>query len=201
MTRKPKTQMEKKRAQVLSLRKSKLKLTEFSPQETSICGRTAEFLNWARVKYPHQTVTYEEITQAIFSLGRLPDLRSRHVRSVRNQMYSAAKKLIDVYNTTLITEKGVGARAAVNDADILENSVPKAVERHRQTADALGRTAAQVHPEALKKQLASLPDDKAKTDLLALAKWFNEDLIKYVRKLKQPQQTAALLPPPPVVTE
>jgi len=116
-------------------------------------------------------------------------------------MYSAAKKLIDVYNTTLITEKGVGARAAVNDADILENSVPKAVERHRQTADALGRTAAQVHPEALKKQLASLPDDKAKTDLLALAKWFNEDLIKYVRKLKQPQQTAALLPPPPVVTE
>jgi len=193
-----KTQLEKKRSQILAQRKSRLKLTDFTPLETSIRGRTAEFLCWAREKYPYQTMTYEEITQAIFSLGRLPDVRSKHTRSVRGQMSSAGKKLMDDFNTTLITERGVGARAAVDDTDVLRESIPKAVERHRQTAVALQRTADQVHPDNLKKQLAELPDDKEKEELLALARWFNDDLSKYVKKLKQPQQTAALLPPPPV---
>lgn len=192
-----KTQLEKKRAQVLSQRKSKLKLNEFEPTATSICGKTAEFLMWARERYPYQTLTYEEITQAIFGLGRVPDVRSKHVKSVRGQMSSTGAKLINDHHTTLISERGVGARAAVDDADILSESIPKAVERHRQTADALQRTADQVDPAKLKKQLAGLPESPEKEELLNLAKWFNEDLVKYVKKLKQPQQTAALLPPPP----
>jgi len=62
------------RRRIMSVRRTKLKLTDYRPDEKSISGRVAEFLHWAGESYPQQVLTYEEITQAIFGLGKLPPL-------------------------------------------------------------------------------------------------------------------------------
>lgn len=200
MPRKKRTSLEINRAKVLKERRTKLQLARFTPKEKSICKRVAEFLYWARDKYPHQIITYEEVTQAIFSLGRIPSRGAKHVKSVRGQMSSAGKILIEKYKTSLITVRGVGVRAGVDDADILKESVTKDAERHRQTAEKLEKTAGLVSPERLKAHLDELEGDpKAAEELLELSKWFNESMSKYLRSLKRPAHTTALLPPPPEV--
>jgi hypothetical protein len=182
----------------MAQRRRKLNVTSFSPLEKSIRGRVAEFLHWAMKKYPYQILTYEEVTQAIFGLGRAPQVGSKHVKSVRGGISSAAKLLMEKYKTSLVTLRGVGVRAAVDDTDILRESVTKDAERHRQTAAKLMKTAGLVSPEALQRQLKELKGDpKMKEEVLELSKWFNESLSKYVKSLEKPQATTALLPPPP----
>lgn len=196
--KKQKSTIEITRARVLAQRRKKLNVTSFSPLEKSIRGRIAEFLHWAMKKYPYQILTYEEVTQAIFGLGRAPQAGSKHVKSVRGQMSSSGKLLMEKYKTSLVTLRGVGVRAAVDDADILRESVTKDAERHRQTAAKLMKTAGLVSPEALQQQLKELKGDpKLKEELMELGKWFNESLSKYVKSLEKPLAATALLPPPP----
>jgi len=195
---KKKTVADIARARVLSQRRKKLNLTVFVPKEKSIKWRIAEFLHWAMKKYPHQVLTYEEITQAVFSLGRVPTAGSKSVKSVRGGISSGAKGLFERYKTSMITVRGVGARSSVDDADILRESVPKDAERHRQSGDKLIKTASLISPEALKAQLKGMSGDpNLKAEILELSKWFNESLGKYVKSLGRPATAAALLPPPP----
>jgi hypothetical protein len=194
---KKKTQLEIKRSRIMAQRRKALRIRDFKPKETSICGRTAEFLIWAKDRYPHQFVSYEEITQAIFSLGKVPARTSAHVKSVRGQMSSAAKKLTAVYHTDIITEAGFGSRAAVDNTDRLKNVVPKAVDNYKRAATKLQETADRVNPANLEKELDIIPNGEEKQEVLELAEWFNERLVKLVRRIKQPQQIAALLPPAP----
>lgn len=196
--KKQRSAVELTRARVMAERRKKLQLASFTPEEKSIRGRIAEFLHWAMQKYPYQIVTYEEVTQAIFGLGRSPQAGSKNVKSVRGQMSSAAQMLMEQYKTSLITLRGVGVRAGVDDTDILRESVTKDAERHRQTAEKLKKTAGLVSPEALEQQLKTLKGDpKLKNELVELGRWFNESLNKYVKSLEKPQAATALLPPPP----
>jgi len=188
---------ELKRAKIMAGRKKKFKVTTFKPEEKSIVGRIAEFLNWAKDRYPSQILTYEEITQAIFSLGSVPRKGSRNVKSVQRQI-SASKRIIqDRYKTTLVTERGIGARAAVNDMDMLEGPLPLAVVRHQQTAKSLKDIANLISPERLQNQIGEVGDLKLREDLMELSKWFNDTLFKYLKSLDRPRIAAALLPPPP----
>jgi hypothetical protein len=194
--KKKKSQIELTRARILAQRRKKLQIKSFHPKEKSIRGRTAEFLFWAKEKYPYQIVTYEEITQAIFSLGSVPNNKSPHVKSVRGQMSSVGKRLLELFKVSLITERGVGARASVDDRDILEQSVTKEAERTSLAAAKLKKVSDLVSPEKLSALLEELPNGQEKDDFLQLSTWFKEDLIKLVKKLEQPKQKAALLPPP-----
>jgi hypothetical protein len=196
--KKPKSTFQILRAKVMKERRVKLQLKTFRPEETSIRGRVAEFLNWCADRYPHQIITHEEVTQAIFTLGKVPDGRAKHVKSVKGQMSSAAKLLMEKYKKSLITMRGVGVRASVDDADILKESVTKEVERHKQTADKLQKTADLINPGALQDQLDALKGDpELKEELLTLSEWFNGTMGKYLKSLKRPTVAAALLPPPP----
>jgi len=196
-----KTHFELMRAKLLRERRHKLQLSKYEPKEKSIRGRVAEFLNMCAETYPHCTITYEEITQAIFTLGKIPDARAKHVKSVRGQMSSAGKLLLEKYNRTLITCTGVGARASVDNTDKVKESMTKAAENHRRTAEKLVRIADSIDPDQLDVELKELGGDpQVKRDLLEVAAWHKDLLMKYVRSLKKPQATAALLPPPPTAS-
>jgi len=188
------------RAKVMQERRKKLQIAKYRPEEKSVCGRIAEFLNFCAQedRYPHSIITYEEITQAIFSLGRLPDGRSKHVKSTRGQTCSAGRILMEKYKRSLITLRGVGARASVNDSDVLRESVTKDAERHRQTGEKLKKTVDLVSPERLKEQTDGLKGDPVlREEMLTLSEWLTNTVKKYVRSLENPKTAAALLPPPP----
>lgn len=194
---KKKTTLEITRARVLSQRR-KMKLNQFTTEEKAICRRVAALLAWCAVKYPYQIITYEEVTQTIFDLSRLPPAASKHVKSVRGQMSSSGKILMENYKTSLITVKGVGVRAAVDDSDILRHSVTKEADRHRKTGEKLKKTVDLVSPDKLKAQTEGLAGDPVlREEMIQLSAWLNESVSKYVRSLEKPATAAALLPPPP----
>ena len=193
-----KTTAELKRARILRERRLKLKITGWTPEESSIVGRTAEFLDYCAQKYPHSLITYEEITQAIYGLGRLPMSQSQNVKSVRGQMSSAGKRLMRDYNRTLVTERGVGARASVDNADKLRESVTKAAERHKRSADHLQSVCSMVDPKSLEKEIKELKGDPVlKEEMLELSRWLTDSMGKYLKSLDRPAIASALLPPPP----
>lgn len=195
--KKKQSTLEITRARVLSQRR-KMKLTQFKTEEKAICRRVAAFLAWCAAKYPYQIITYEEVTQAIFDLSRIPTAGSRHVKSVRGQMSSTGKILMDGYKNTLITMRGIGVRASVDDSDILRYSVTKEADRHRQTGKKLTETAALVSPEKLKAQTEGLKGDSVlREEMIQLSAWLTESVSKYVKTLQKPSMAAALLPPPP----
>lgn len=199
MASKKKMTFELIRAKILRDRRIKLQITSWKPKEKAICSRVAEFLDDYAQRYPYCTVTYEEITQAIFTLGKIPDSRAAHVKSVRGQMSAASRLLLAKHNRTLITARGVGARASVNNTDKVKESMTQAAENHRRTAEKLVKIADSIDPNELDKELKLLGGDPAvKKDLLEIATWHKELLMKYVRSLKKPAATQALLPPPPL---
>lgn len=185
------------RAKVRKERRIKLRVTGHVPGESSIRGRIAEFLNKCATNYPHSIILYEEITQAIFTLGRVPDQRSANVKSVRGQMSSAAKLLMTKYERSLVTCRGVGARASVDNSDVLRESLTKDAERHRQTGEKLKRTAELIDPVILEKELKGLKGDPTlKQEMIELSAWLKESMSKYIKTLGKPQSERALLPPP-----
>lgn len=194
-----KTTIQTLRAKVLRERKRRLQVDKFHTAEKSICGRVAEFLHYCAELHPYSVITYEEITQAIFSLGRVPDTRSKHVKSVRSQMSTTGRLLSEKYKHSLITLRGVGARASVDDADVLRESVTKDVERHRATGEKLKRTVELIDPQRLREQTHNIGDPALREEMLIASEWFHEFLLKYTRTLDQPKTAAALLPPPPNV--
>lgn len=192
-----KTHFELMRAKILRERRKKLQITKFKPEEKSIRGRIVEFLLWCAELYPHSIVTYEEITQAIFSLGRIPDQRSKHVKSVRGQMASASKVLLDKHEKTLITCRGVGARASVDNIDKLEQSIPKETVNFARAATKLSKVSDSIDGVALDKEIAALIDPTHREELEIMSGWWKELQQKIIKSLKKPAAAKALLPPPP----
>lgn len=195
--RKKRTAAEISRAKVMHERRTKLRLNLFVPEERAINRRIAEFLAWAREKYPHQLLTYEEITMAIFSLDRIPPSGSPNLKSVRNQMQSAKVVLHEKYGSTIHVVRGVGARATVDDVDVMEHALPKDLARHKQTAESLKKTATLINPARLKEQLEDLGGDpEHKANLMQAAEWLDEYFWKYLKSLDRPTVKGALAPPP-----
>jgi hypothetical protein len=195
MAGRKKTTLEISRSKIVRERRQKLKITSFQPKEKSIRGRIVEFLLHCAEKHPHSIITYEEITQAIFSLGRIPDARSKHVKSVRGQMSAASKVLLEKYDKTLISCRGVGARASVDNVDKLEQSVPKETANYKRAADKLAKVANSIDSLALDKEIAGVLDQTHREELEIMSEWYAELHQKIIKGLKKPATERALLPP------
>lgn len=194
------TQAELQVARMSRERREKLRLDRFTTDEKPICRRAAAFICWVRDLYPYSFVTYEEITQAVFKLGRAPSSSAQYVKSVRGQMSSTSKILSEKHRTSLITLRGVGVRAAVNDTDMLEQSVTKKAEAHRRTGDALSKLARMIDPRTLQKEIEAMGADPVRQkNLLDLAQWFKDDLCSLLKTVNRPSHAKALLPPPPTI--
>lgn len=191
--------MEINRAKVLAQRRIKLKLSEYHPKEQYISSRIAEFLNWGAEKYPRSVFTYEEITQAIFTLGSLPKVGSKQVQNIRNAVSRARIIMRDKFKRDIVTIKGVGARATVDSADTLTTSVVREVASHERSCKKLKETVALINNKELQDLIEKAPAD-LKEDLRTLGDWYSDVLMRYVKRLEQPQAMQALLPPPPALT-
>jgi hypothetical protein len=196
MAGKKKTTFELMRAKILRERRKKLQINKFEPEEKSIRGRIVEFMLHCADNYPHSIITYEEITQAIFGLGRVPDSRSKHVKSVRGQMSSAGKRLLELHDKTLITCRGVGARASVDNVDKLEQSLPKEAENFRRASAKLAKVSESIDELKLDKEISAVIDPAHREELEIVAGWWKELQQKIVKGLKKPATAKALLPPP-----
>lgn len=197
MAGKKKTYYELRRAKLLRERRKKLQINQFKPEDKSIRGRVTEFLLWCAERYPRCTITYEEITQAIFGLGRVPDPRSKNVKSVRGQMSSAGKLLLGQHAKTLITERGVGARASVDESDKARESLPGSVKNYQQAADKLKKVAESIDQLELSREIKALVDPQLRQELSDVAEWHRELINKVIKNLNRPSTVKALLPPPP----
>ena len=188
------------RAKILSQRRIKLRITEYKLVAKSISGKMAEFLDWVGTKYPRHFVTYEEIAQAVFSLGKLPVAASKQVESVRGAMSAARRVMHARYKRDVITVKGVGARATVDAADTLTTSVMRDVTSHERRCKRLQDTVALVNQKELDDLIEQAPPD-LREDLKVSRNWFVEHLTKYVKTLQKSTTTVALLPPAPGMPE
>lgn len=184
------------RDKTIKSRKKKVNVTAFNPTARSISGKVCEFLLWAREKYPKYFILHEEITQAIFSLGRMPTKSSKHVRSVANAMGRARKVMKDKFQQDIIVQRGVGARATVDDLDVMTTSVMRDVEKHERTARNLKETVGLIDSKQLDKLIAEAPAE-IRDDLAISKQYFQEYLMKYMKLLEKPTNVKALLPPIP----
>ena len=193
--RKIRTTREIRRAQILAERRLKLQLNRYVPKAKSISGRIAELLHWAFENYPGEIITNEEITQAIFTLGKLPISTSQQVVNVRGRMSDARQTLRKKYNQDLISEPGVGARASTGSVDVLTLSMPKATANYERAANKLQETANLISNKEVTEAIAELADPQEKEELLGLQAWYQELVQKVVKRVTQPQ-FQRLLPPP-----
>lgn len=193
---KPRSLYDIERAKVVRARRKALQVNRFTPEEKCISRRIAEFLNWCADKYPKCIITYEEITQAIFSLGKKPSATSKQVRAVSKAVARARSVSTEKYRRDIVTLRGVGARATTDSADVVLESVSRDVRRHQSTATRLKHTAELVDDKEFRALIAQAPDD-IKGDLQAAHEWFTEYLQKYIKVLDKPNSMRALLPPPP----
>lgn len=190
---KPRSFFELQRAEVLRRRRKKVNVSAFTPQEKSISGKICEFLMWASIRYPKEFVLHEEITQAIFVIGRTPTKASKHVKSVAKAMSRARKTMKDKYKQDIIVLRGVGARATTDDLDIMQTAVIRDVEKHERTAKSLKDTVTLVNNKKLDALIDEAPPD-VRDDLRIAKEWFVEHLQKYIKVLDK-HAAKALLPP------
>lgn len=191
-----KTVIDIKRQQVLKLRKKKLRLQLFKPKEKSISGRVCEFLFWAGQRHPKSIITYEEITQAIFSLGSKPTMANKLVKSAQSALSRARKSMKAKYRQDILTEKGVGARITIDDIDVLTTSVMRDAESHRRSVKKLQSTVSLINHKTLDQLIEEAPPD-IKEDLEITRAWFKDSLLKLAKHYDKPGTEKALLPPVP----
>jgi hypothetical protein len=185
-----------KRAQILRSRRKALRITSFSPAEKSISGRVCEFLHWASLKYPKSIITYEEITQAVFMLGKKPSTGSKAVKSVTSAISRSRKVMKPKYKQDILTEKGVGARATVDELDVLSTSILRDTETHRRSAAKLKSTVDLINEKKLDRLIAQAPKE-VRDEIMITRAWYTESLGKYIKMLEKPSSAKALLPPVP----
>lgn len=185
---------ELQRAQTLKERRKKVNVSLFTPKEKSISGKVCEFLIWASLKYPKYIILHEEITQAIFVLGKIPPKASKHVKSVAGSLSRARRLMKDKYKQDIIVRRGVGARATIDDLDIMTTSVMRDVDKHERTAKNLKETVNLVNNKKVDALIDEAPAS-IREDLRISRDYFNEYLTKYIKLLDKPINVKALLPP------
>lgn len=202
MPRKKRTQAEVRRAHVLSQRRGRLKITSFKTEETAISRRVLAFLLWARLQHPEQVMTYEEIAQAVYGFGRLPAAQSAAVKTVKSSLYSVGKTLQKNHGLTLITERGVGARASTDNVDKMMKSLPVVAQRLSTARDNYVTVVHQIDCLGLEQELAEMSGDpKRAKEAAELFAWFQSDVVKLVGVLDRPSTVKGLIPPPPSVDD
>jgi hypothetical protein len=91
--------------------------------------RLAHFADWAAKELPGIFIPYNIAYRAIFACARTPAPDSVETKKIRGIMARANKVLKVSYRRSLITERGVGFRAAEDDQTMLKISYQQ--EGHR----------------------------------------------------------------------
>lgn len=93
--------------------------------EMSQPKRVAHFLDWSAKHMPRQWHQYNLVLKAINGYKGLPRLDSKEVLALKDTMSRVRSILLTVYKRGMVTARGVGIRATVDDADLLVHDVSK----------------------------------------------------------------------------
>ena len=154
----------------------------------SLPQRGAHFLDWAAKNFPGQYVSYNMFLKAIMGFSKTPRIDGDAVEQLRGRMGRIREILKKNYGREVDSQRGVGARATVDDADTLKTSLPGKMKRLHSAKKAVVETVNLIDP-------ANIPNTP---DMKALKNWMVTDVRDIMKTLTSPSFEAKLLPPRPV---
>lgn len=157
------------------------------PLELSMPRRTAHFLNWAAENYPNQYISYNVILKVINKLPNTPQIKSREVKNLASRMQSVKKVLLSDYQKRMHSLPGVGVRATVDSADVLQNVLVSDARRFDSARRTLTQTANIINP-------AEIPNSP---EMKPLKEWLAKGLKETLRLVNTPEWLQKALPPKP----
>jgi hypothetical protein len=91
--------------------------------------RIAHFLDWAAKHLPREVHQFNTIAKAVNGFGHLPRLDSKESALIQGVASAVRKVLLTDYKRGMVSVRGLGIRATVDDADIVIYDLPKKAER------------------------------------------------------------------------
>jgi hypothetical protein len=189
-----KTPTEQRRARVLRARKSKLKLTGWQSTKNTLSGQICEFLHHMAVEFPHETILYEEIVQALDGLRSRPKVGNPRIKQIRNLISNARLVMRRDYKRDIVGVPGVGVRATVDDLDMVQTAAIRDAQRVDRAARKFDETVSMVNTEEFKLLAEHSSDPDAFREL---TEWWCNDVKNAVKHLKASIKDSKLLPAPP----
>jgi hypothetical protein len=193
-TKKKLTPVEQRRKRVLRQRKSKLKLTGWEGTKGSLSGQICEFLHQMAVEFPHETILYEEIAQALDKLRSRPVANNARVIQIRNNISIARRVMRRDYKRDIVGVPGVGVRATVDDLDMVQTAAVRDAKSVDRAARKFSDTCEMVNTEEFKLLAAQTDNPEEFTEL---TRWWVNDVQVAVKKLRASIKNDKLLPQPP----
>jgi len=154
----------------------------------SIPARGAMLLAWAADKSAGTIIPYNIMLKYIMGYDHTPRTSSEEVESLRRKISSMRPILQDKYKRDMRNVSGVGARATVDDLDVVKSSMPGNVRRVNSAHKALARNAELVRID----RLPSSGPDKQWRD------WYSQSVSPAIKALRSDERIKGLLPPAPV---
>jgi len=153
----------------------------------SIPHRIAFLLDWAASHNPSALIPYNVILKYVMGYGHTPRVNNDEVETLRRKLSSARPILQKKYKRDIRNVSGVGARATVDDLDLVKSSLPGNVRRVNSAHAALQRNAELVN-------VGKLPDhgpDKSWRD------WYSRAVTPALKAIGSDERISKLLPPAP----
>lgn len=155
------------------------------PLKLSNTQRAAHFLDFYATKNPGSFIAFNELLKAITGVGRTPQLKSQEVEHLRKSTTSIRRRLFEVHGREMISLPGVGVRASIGDADVLQNVMPKKSVRLQSARASFVKTAAGI-------DAAKIPNTP---ELAPLKAWFGHQIRDVMKQISSPDFERKLLPP------
>lgn len=148
-------------------------------------ARIAAFLAWWAQQRPYDFAAYNEILKAIMGYAKLPRMDTKDVEAVRDCTGRSEKILHEQFKRALIRHRGLGARASVDDADVIRH---KQVDRARQVERSVMRFVRQGEIVDVRR-VPDSPENRV------LKQWYQRDASNIIKMVSAPEFLAKLLPP------
>jgi hypothetical protein len=157
---------------------------KFDP-EMRLPHRAAHFLDWLASRYPGHWVRANFVVKAINGYKHQPLERSDEVEVFRARMSTVKKGLGGVYGRTLITQRSVGMRASIDEADRLRNALPGKMKVLRGAKDRVMEEAQAIDL----RKIPNTPENKPYKE------WFAKDVQKVLDFIGTDDFDKRCLPP------
>lgn len=173
----------------MAVRKSKTGTRDVGsfPLDTALSkpARIAAFLDWWAQRHPYNFAAYNEILKAVEGYSRLPRMDTEEVEAIRACTGRAEKLLHGKYKRALIRHRGLGARASVDDADVIRHKQSDRAKKVERSIVALARQDEIIDTRRV-------PDT---AENRALKQWYQRDVKSILRQVASPEFLAKMLPP------
>lgn len=147
--------------------------------------RIAAFLAWWVQKLPGDFASYNEIVKAIEGYDHLPQYKGREALAVRKLMQAARYHLRKHHSRDLLTSRGLGARATIDDADMIRNVSTVQAMAVERSVRKLAETDAMV-------DVNHVPDTPENAPL---KRWYKTSVRGILKQIANPEFAQKLLPP------